>query len=72
MAPANKVGVIDSDYRGELIIALRNHSEEEQTITPNERIAQITFIPYLKANFLEVDDLSDTKRGNGGFGSTNK
>ena len=72
LAPANKVGVIDSDYRGELIIALNNHSKEKQIIKPNDRIAQIVFTPYLKANFKELNDLSDTERGSGGFGSTDK
>ncbi len=72
LAPANKVGVIDSDYRGEIIVALHNHSKEIRTITPNERIAQIVFTPYIKGKFNIVKDLSDTKRGNGGFGSTGK
>ena len=72
LAPANKVGVIDSDYRGEIIVALHNHSKEIRTITPNERIAQIVFTPYIKGRFNIVKDLSDTKRGNGGFGSTGK
>ena len=71
LAPANKVGVIDSDYRGELIVALHNHSEETHEINPNDRIAQIVFTPYLKGNFCIVDDLNDTERGTGGFGSTN-
>lgn len=71
LAPANKVGVIDSDYRGEIKIALHNHSKESQTITPNERIAQIVFTPFLQATFEETEELSETKRGTGGFGSTN-
>lgn len=70
LAPANKVGLIDSDYRGEYIVALHNHSDEPQTIEPQERIAQLVVIPYLKTNFIEVDELSDTERGEGGFGST--
>lgn len=70
LAPANKVGVIDSDYRGELIIALHNQSKEIRVIEPNERIAQISFIPYVKGNFNVVDELNSTNRGNGGFGST--
>lgn len=70
LAPANKVGVIDSDYRGEIIVALHNHSDIEQVIEPNERIAQIAFIPYIKGNFNIVDNLDDTIRGDGGFGST--
>lgn len=72
LAPSNKVGVIDSDYRGELIVALHNHSQETHVINPNDRIAQIVFTPYLKGNFQVVDDLNDTTRGNGGFGSTDK
>lgn len=71
LAPANKVGVIDADYRGELKVPLHNHSKEVQTILPNERIAQIIFLPYLKADFEEATELSDTSRGTGGFGSTN-
>ena len=70
LAPANKVGVIDSDYRGEIIIALHNHSSEVQKINPNDRIAQIVFTPYIKGNFNVTNKLNDTKRGNGGFGST--
>jgi len=72
LAPSNKVGVIDSDYRGELIVALHNHSEETHEINPNDRIAQIVFTPYLKGNFCVVDDLNNTERGAGGFGSTDK
>ena len=71
LAPANKVGVIDSDYRGEVKVPLFNHSKEVQTISPNERIAQIVFTPFLQVNFEEVLELSDTNRGTGGFGSTN-
>ena len=63
---------IDSDYRGELIVALHNHSQELHEINPNDRIAQIVFTPYLKGNFQVVDDLTDTTRGTGGFGSTDK
>lgn len=72
LAPSNKVGVIDSDYRGEIIVALHNHSEEIQEISPNERIAQIVFTPYLKGKFNIVNNLNNTERGTGGFGSTNK
>lgn len=72
LAPANKVGVIDSDYRGEVMVPLFNQSNEIQTIECGERIAQIIFIPYLKGNFNVVDELDDTIRGTGGFGSTNK
>lgn len=70
LAPANKVGVIDSDYRGEVKVALHNHSDEPQTIEPQERIAQLVIAPYLKANFIESEELDDTERGEGGFGST--
>lgn len=72
LAPSNKVGVIDSDYRGELIVALHNHSNEQHEINPNDRIAQIVFTPYLKGSFNIVNDLNDTERGTGGFGSTDK
>lgn len=71
LAPANKVGVIDSDYRGEIKVPLFNQSKETQIISKNERIAQIIFTPYLKVNFQETDELDDTTRGTGGFGSTN-
>lgn len=70
LAPANKVGVIDSDYRGEIIVALYNHSDREITIGNGERIAQIVIAPYITAAFEEVETLSDTIRGTGGFGST--
>lgn len=70
LAPANKVGVIDSDYRGEIMVALHNHSKEAATIEPNERIAQLVITPYIAAAFNAVDELSDTVRGTGGFGST--
>ncbi|MBO5228904.1 MAG: dUTP diphosphatase [Lachnospiraceae bacterium] len=72
IAPANKVSVIDSDYRGEIRIPLHNHSEEAVTIDVAERIAQIIFTPYLKVAFEESDSLSDTERGLGGFGSTGR
>ena len=71
LAPANKVGVIDSDYRGEIKVPLFNQSNETQIISKNERIAQIIFTPYLKVNFQETNELDDTTRGTGGFGSTN-
>lgn len=71
LAPANKVGVIDSDYRGEIKVLLFNQSKETQIISKNERIAQIIFTPYLKVNFQETDELDGTTRGTGGFGSTN-
>ena len=72
LAPANKVGVIDSDYRGEIMVALHNHGEEPRTIENGERIAQLVLVPYLTADFDEVDELSDTVRGEGGFGSTGR
>ena len=72
LAPANKVGVIDSDYRGEIIVALHNHSDEERRIDEGERIAQMVITPYLAVRFEETDTLSDTERGKGGFGSTGK
>ena len=70
LAPANKVGVIDSDYRGEIMVALHNHSDAPQTVAAGERVAQIVFAPYYTAEFNLVDELSDTVRGEGGFGST--
>ena len=70
LAPANKVGVVDADYRGEVMVALHNHSTEAQTVLAGERIAQMVIAPFLKAEFCEVDSLSDTVRGTGGFGST--
>ena len=70
LAPANKVGVIDADYRGEIMVTLHNHSEITQTVEPGERIAQLAIVPFLKAEFEEVDELTDTTRGAGGFGST--
>ena len=72
LAPANKVGVIDCDYRGELKVALHNHSGEVRKIESGERIAQLVITPYLQFDFDEVDELSETKRGSGGFGSTGK
>ena len=70
LAPANKVGVIDSDYRGEIMVSLHNHSNTEQIIEDNERVAQIVFAPYVTASFVEAESLDDTDRGAGGFGST--
>ena len=72
LAPANKVGVIDADYRGEIMVALHNHSEKIATVEPGERVAQLAIVPFLKAEFEEADELSDTVRGEGGFGSTGK
>jgi dUTP pyrophosphatase len=70
LAPANKVGVIDSDYRGEVLVALFNHSREVQTVYPRERIAQLVVTPVVLCDFLETDTLDETVRGSGGFGST--
>ena len=70
LAPANKVGVIDSDYRGEWMVALHNHSDTPAVVDGGERIAQVAIVPYVQGRFTEVDELSDTKRGTGGFGST--
>ena len=70
LAPANKVGVIDCDYRGEVMVALHNHSNEPQTVAGGERIAQLVITPYVVADFEEATELSDTVRGEGGFGST--
>ncbi len=70
LAPANKVGVVDSDYRGEVMVALHNHSKVSATIEPNERIAQLVITPYITASFALVDELDSTERGAGGFGST--
>lgn len=72
LAPANKVGVIDCDYRGEILVALHNHGKEAQTVVCGERIAQLVIVPYETANFLEADELSETVRGAGGFGSTGR
>ena len=72
LAPANKVGVIDSDYRGEFIVALHNHGDDEQTVSNGERIAQLIITPVLTPAYEETGRLSDTDRGMGGFGSTGK
>lgn len=72
LAPANKVGVIDSDYRGDVTVALHNHSASCQKIQHGERIAQIVFVPFLNVDFDEVEELSLTERNEGGFGSTGK
>ena len=72
LAPANKVGVIDSDYRGEFIVALHNHGNVEQTISNGERIAQLIITPVLTPAYEETTELTDTDRGVGGFGSTGK
>ena len=68
--PTGLVGLIDSDYRGEIIVALHNHSDKPVTIEPKDRIAQIVLAPYITASFNEVEELDDTERGEGGFGST--
>lgn len=70
LRPANAVGVIDSDYRGELIVALHNDSEHPQSVVPAERIAQIIVCPYMNIKWNEVKELDTTERGEGGFGST--
>ena len=70
LAPANKVGVIDADYRGEVMVALHNHSGKPAIVDHGERIAQLVIVPFLKAEFEIADDLSETIRGVGGFGST--
>ena len=72
LAPANKVGVIDSDYRGEISVVLHNHSKTVQQVTPGERIAQLLITPVLTPQYEEVEELSNTDRGAGGFGSTGK
>ncbi len=72
LAPANKVGVVDADYRGEVMVALHNHSEAPQSVEHGERVAQMVIAPFLKAEFTVADTLSDTVRGTGGFGSTGK
>lgn len=72
LAPANKVGVIDADYRGEIMVALHNHTESPVSIDAGERVAQLAIMPFLKADFEIAEELSDTVRGAGGFGSTGK
>lgn len=72
LRPANCYGIVDSDYRGPIIVALHNDSEVERVVTPQERIGQIIIQPYLNVTFCEVEDLSETDRGSNGFGSTGK
>ena len=72
LAPANKVGVIDADYRGEIMVALYNHGSTSQTLSHGERIAQMVIAPFLSVSSEECEELSDTVRGEGGFGSTGK
>ena len=70
ITPANCVGVIDSDYRGEIVVCLQNHSDKPFTVHPGDRVAQMLFSPVLHASFTVCQDLSETERGAGGFGST--
>lgn len=72
LAPANKVGVVDSDYRGEFMVVLHNHGENAQTVSHGERIAQLVITPVLTPAYEEVTELTDTVRSGGGFGSTGK
>ena len=72
LAPANKVGVIDCDYRGEIMVALHNHGNTEKTVNCGDRIAQLLISDYYTCSFVETDALTDTQRGAGGFGSTGK
>ena len=72
LAPANKVGVVDSDYRGEIMVALLNHGSAAQMVENGERIAQFLITPVLQPAYMEADNLSDTERSTGGFGSTGK
>lgn len=70
LRPANCVGVVDSDYRGEVKVALHNDTDGPQIVSPGDRIAQLVVIPYVSINLIESDELDDTERGEGGFGST--
>lgn len=72
LAPANKVGVVDSDYRGEFMVFLHNHSAETRTVSHGDRVAQLVVTPVFTPGFEETDELTDTARGAGGFGSTGK
>ena len=72
LAPANKVGVVDSDYRGEIMVALHNHGTEPQTVANGERVAQFIITPVLTPDYEVAEELSDTARNSGGFGSTGK
>lgn len=72
LAPANKVGVIDSDYRGEFIVALHNHGAAVRTVSHGDRIAQLVIAPVVQGEFAQTDSLDETDRGTGGFGSTGK
>ena len=72
LAPANKVGVVDADYRGEVMVYLHNHGNQTQTVEDGDRIAQLVITPYLTAQFQRADELDSTPRGSGGFGSTGR
>lgn len=72
LRPANCVGVADSDYRGEYIVVLHNDSDLERTIENGDRIAQLVIMPFMSVTFCETDNLDETERGEGGFGSTGK
>ena len=72
LAPANKVGVIDADYRGEVMVALHNHGKESQTVETGERVAQMIIAPFVAVNYVFSDELDETVRGEGGFGSTGR
>jgi dUTP pyrophosphatase len=72
LAPANKVGVIDADYRGEIMVPLHNHSQKPAEVENGERIAQLVITPFLTADFIETETLEETERGEGGFGSTGR
>lgn len=72
LAPANKVGVVDADYRGEIMVPLHNHSQQDAVVEPGERVAQIVITPFLAAQFVEMEELDETVRGENGFGSTGR
>ena len=72
LAPANKVGVVDADYRGEIMVALHNHGTQPQTVEKGERVAQMVLMPFLAAEYFEAEELSDTARGDGGFVSSGR
>lgn len=72
LAPANKVGVVDADYRGEIMVPLHNQTKQDATVEAGERVAQMVIAPFLAAQFVEVDELNETVRGENGFGSTGR
>lgn len=72
LAPANKVGVVDADYRGEIMVSLHNHSHQDAVVEPGERVAQMVITPFLTAQFVETEELEETVRGENGFGSTGR